>query len=233
LLAGLVAIGGVAGAQSVVINEFVANHTGTDTDEFIELFSSPNTNLQGLTVLHIEGDGTSAGIIDSFYNAGTTNAGGFWTTSFLSNAIENGTITLLLVSGFTATVGTDLDTNNDGSFDITPWSGLLDSVGVWDGGATDWSYTTVRLDPNFDGDPNTVGGASRIPNGLDTNSVSDWRRNDFAGDGLPTFGNTGTTFWPEAFNTPNAMNNAPVPEPASLVALGLGALAFLRRRRRD
>jgi hypothetical protein len=35
----------------------------------------------------------------------------------------------------------------------------------------------------------------------------------------------------EAYNTPDATNTA-VPEPASIAALGIGALALLRRRRK-
>jgi hypothetical protein len=231
LLVAASVFAGVANAQvQAVINEFVANHVGTDTNEYIELFSAPNTNLAGLTVLHIEGDTTGAGLIDSLYNAGTTNAGGFWTTAFLNNGIENGTITLLLVSGFTATTGTDLDTNNDGVFDVTPWSSILDSIAVTDGGAGDFSYGGVTLLPNFDGGTLTVGGASRIPNGIDTNAVGDWMRNDFDGAGIPGF--PGTPVLGEALNTPNA-TNSPVPEPASLAALGLGAIALLRRKRKN
>ncbi len=232
LLIATSALVGTANAQiQAVINEFVANHVGTDTNEYIELFSTPSTNLTGMTLLHIEGDTTGSGLVDSLYNAGITNAGGFWTTAFLNNAIENGTITLLLVTGFTAGVGTDLDTNNDGVFDVTPWSSILDSIAVTDGGAGDFTYGGVTLLPSFDGGTLTVGGASRIPNGIDTNSVGDWMRNDFDGAGIPALG-AGTPVLGEAYNTPNA-TNSPVPEPASLAALGLGALALLRRKRKN
>ncbi|HEY1409526.1 MAG TPA: lamin tail domain-containing protein, partial [Promineifilum sp.] len=90
-----------------VINEFVANHTGTDTTEYIEVFGAANTDLSALTLLHIEGDfsGTATGLIDRVYTVGTTDANGFWTTGFLADNLENGTMSLLLVEGFTGAIG--------------------------------------------------------------------------------------------------------------------------------
>jgi uncharacterized protein len=53
------------------------------------------------------------------------------------------------------------------------------------------------------------GGASRIPNGVDTNTVADWTINDFDGEGLPGF--IGTPAIGEALNTPGALNALPDP----------------------
>lgn len=229
LAAGFV-LAGVASAQfQAVINEFVANHVGTDTNEYVEIFGTANTNMSSLTLLHIEGDTTGAGVIDTVLGIGTTDAGGFWLSPYFGNEFENGTISLLLVSNFTGVDGQDLDTDNDGVFDVTPWSSVLDAIAVSDGGATDFTYGGTTLNPNFDGGTLPVGGASRIPNGVDTNTVVDWMRNDFDGQGIPGF--TGTPVFGEALNTPGTINQA-VPEPASLAALCLGALALLRRRRR-
>jgi len=100
-----------AAAAQPVINEFVANHAGTDTHEFVEVFGAPLTDYSAYTVLQIEGDGTGAGIIDSAHRVGTTDANGFWTTGFVTNGLENGTMTLLLVRNFTGAVGQDLDTD--------------------------------------------------------------------------------------------------------------------------
>ncbi|MEZ5104543.1 MAG: T9SS type A sorting domain-containing protein [Draconibacterium sp.] len=200
----------------VVINEFVANHTGTDTNEFIEVKSSADTDLSEYWLLEIEGDGTSAGTVDEVIQLGTTDANGYWTTGFLNNALENGTLSLLLVKNFTGALSDDLDTDNDGTFDFTPWDEIMDDVAVSDGGASDLTYSSVTLSPFFDGGGFAVGGASRIPDGTDTDSASDWVRNDFDGAGLPGF--TGTFDNGEAINTPGAKNEIVVIiDPISLI----------------
>ena len=212
-----------------LINEFVFNHVGTDTHEFVEIFANPNQNLGTFSILQIEGEGTGIGLVDTIDVVGTTNANGFWTTAFFGNRFENGTLTLLLVSNFTGTLGMDLDTNNDGTLDSTPWGTLDDSIAINDGTAGDITYGNVTLNNNFDGGTLSVGGASRIPNGIESNTTADWMRNDFDGFGLPGF--TGTPVVGEAVNTPNDFNTAAVPEPATIGAMALGALALLRRRR--
>lgn len=207
----------VAAPADPVINEFVFNHTGTDTHEFVEVFGDPSTDYSTLTILQVEGDGSGAGVIDSATPVGTTNASGFWTTTFLTNVLENGTVSLLLVEVFSGTVGMDLDTNNDGILDSTPWSAVVDDVAVSDGGSSDRTYASVVLAPGFDGNPFTPGGASRIPHGTDTDAVSDWLRNDFDGAGLPGF--TGTPEIGEALNTPGGVNEAIIPPPPPVVTI--------------
>jgi hypothetical protein len=202
-----------------VINEFVFNHAGTDTNEYIEVFAAPEVALPvgGYTVLVIEGDGTDAGIIDRVHPVGPFDAAGYWTTGFLTNELENGTQTVLLVSGFTGTGGTDLDTNNDGVLDATPWTAIIDSVAVSDGGASDRTYSPVVLTAANIGAGFTPGGASRIPNGTDTDSVADWRLNDFDGEGLPGF--TGSLSGAEVANTPNASNSPAAVGPGIIVTI--------------
>jgi hypothetical protein len=159
-------------------------------------------------VIQLEGDaGGGLGAIDSVFPVGMTDGGGFWTTTFRTNELENGTMTLLLVQGLAASSGTDLDTDDDGILDLTPWVRVIDAVAVTDGGGSDHVYTSVVLGPGFDGNSLTPGGASRIPNGTDTDSVADWMRNDFDGEGLlPAV--VGTAEPGEALNTPEAVNNA-------------------------
>jgi hypothetical protein len=196
------------GEESVdpVINEFVFNHTGTDTNEYVEIFGEANTDYSSLTILQLEGDGTGAGVVDSAVSVGTTDANGFWTTGFLGNEFENGAVTVLLVAGFSGSEGDDLDTDNDGELDSTPWTQIVDDVAVSDGGASDRTYASTVLDASFDGGSFTVGGASRIPNGTDTDAVGDWVRNDFDLFGIPGF--PGSPAVGEAVNTPGAANVA-------------------------
>jgi predicted extracellular nuclease len=204
--------------MAAVINEFVFNHTGDDTAEFIEVFVT-DAAPRDLTVLVIEGDGDGAGIVDRVYAVGPFDAAGFWTTGFLpENTLENGTQTVLLVTGFSSTAGTDLDTNNDGVFDSTPWTAIIDSVAVTDGGASDRTYSPVVLSAANIGAGFTPGGASRIPNGTDTDAVADWRVNDFEGAGLPGF--TGNVTGDEVANTPGASNDtAATPGPGIIVSV--------------
>jgi len=193
-------------AQDPVINEFVADHTGTDTNEYVEIFGAPNTDYSAYTIVEIEGDSSSGqGLIDDgIFPVGTTDASGLWDTGFQNNIIENGSVTLLLVENFTGAVGNDIDTNDDGVIDVTFWTRIVDTIATSDGGATDQVYGTTDLAPGFDGNSFQPGGASRTPNGTDTDTVGDWSRNDFDGAGLPGF--TGTVDPGEVANTPGELN---------------------------
>lgn len=202
------------GPAGPVINEFSASTTGTDV-EYVEFFGDPSTDYSAYTLLEIEGDSDAAvGTVDEVILLGTTDANGLYLANLPANALENGTITLLLVQGFTGALGNDLDTNNDGSFDVMPWTAVVDAVAVSDGGASDLTYGVPVLGPNYDELSSFApGGASRIPDGFDTDSASDWVRNDFDLAGIP--GNTGSITVGEAYNTPGALNEVYTPPPFS------------------
>jgi len=195
------------GPVELKINEFVFDHVGTDTHEYVEVFGEPLTDYPDHTILQIEGDGTSAGVIDSVHTVGTTDANGIWWTGFLESKFENGTVSLLLVKDFTGNVGDDIDSTNDGVIDNPLWSEIVDSVAVHDGGTSDLTYGSPVLFANYDGlSTYKPGGASRIPDGYDTGATSDWLRNNFNGEGLPEF--SGNVQHGEAYNTPGAPNLA-------------------------
>lgn len=202
----------------LLINEFVLNHVGTDNYEYIEVLGLPNVDYSSVSLLAIEGDsGESPGAIDAVFSMGTTDANGYWDTGFLTDALENGTVTLLMVQSFTGAVGNDIDANDDGTIDTPLWTAVLDDVAVNDGGVNDLVYSTTSLTAAFDGGASAPGGASRIPNGTDTNTIADWMRNDFDGAGIPAL-DPGTPETGEANNTRGAVNTTAVASlPAPLI----------------
>ena len=194
-----------------VINEYSASTTGTDV-EFVEVYGSPSADYSAYTILEVEGDSSSTmGTVDEVIPVGTTDGAGFWLASLAADTLENGSLTLLLVEGFTGSLGQDLDTDNNGVLDVTPWTALVDDVAANDGGAGDLSYSLTVLVANYDGLPYMPGGASRYPDGTDTNTTADWVRNDFDLAGIP--GYAGTIGPGEAYNTPGAPNQIYVAPP--------------------
>ncbi len=158
-----IAIGQAQGA--ILINEVSLNNEGGDNgEEFFELISDTGgaESMAGLTLLVIDGDSTSAGVIDKAFDLSGfstgTNGLFLWRDSalVLSPApdpattlnvvdfvpdIENGSASFVLVSGFTGATGDDLDTDNNGTIDIAlPWASVVDAVGVKDSGASDDIY---------------------------------------------------------------------------------------------
>jgi len=194
------------------INEFSASTTGTDV-EYVEIYGEPDTDYSAYTVLEIEGDTTGSGVVDEVVSLGITDSNGIYLANLLANALENGSLSLLLVKNFTGAFGNDLDTDNDGILDITPWEALIDSVAVNDGGAGDQNYGLPVLTAYYDGLAYAPGGASRIPDGFDTDAATDWVRNDFELAGIPGF--AGTLGPGEALNTPGMPNEIYVAPPES------------------
>ena len=171
---------GSVSIPTVVLNEIGINPPGTDTNfEFFELKGTPSASLAGLTLISIDGDGDGAGAIDeiidlSSFSLGTnglfllrendtttpgaefipTPAAATTKNSLTDINIENGTVTFLIVSGFTGTLNQDLDTNNDGTLDIRPWTVGVDSVALTDAisSSSDRMYAgAARNFPQFAG----------------------------------------------------------------------------------
>ncbi len=186
---------------TAVINEFLFNPAGDDQNEFVEVLSAPFADLSSLWLLQIEGDGGGAGTVDTAINLDAADANGYWWTGFLAGEFENGAVTLLLVEDFTGSEGDDLDIDNDGVLDATPWGRVLDGVATADD-AADRTYAEVTL--------NDVVGASRIPNGTDTDTAADWVENDANLAGIAP-GVSGTPGF--ARNTPLALNEVIVAPP--------------------
>ena len=115
-------------------------------------------SLNGLTFIYIDGDGSNAGNIDIALNLGGLSTGPngifvwsdgntLWnppadpistiqTGQFTNqdgngngNDMENGSATFAVVSGYHGTYNQDLDLDNDGQLDITPWASVISAVG--------------------------------------------------------------------------------------------------------
>jgi predicted extracellular nuclease len=211
--------GDVTEPAAVVINEFSASTTGADV-EYVELLAEAGADLSGYRVLEIEGDfaagaPTVRGVVDEVITFGAPDADGRSLASLNPDTLENGTVSPLLVTGFAGAVGNDLDANDDVVLELPEGVTLVDSIAINDGGSGDLAYGGVSLGVSYDGLAFAPGGASRIPDGTDTNSAGDWVRNDFDLAGIPGF--TGTPVVGEALNTPGAENAVYVKPPAEAV----------------
>lgn len=153
-------------AHDIHINEIRIDQPSTDNDEFFELAGDAGTSLTGLTYLVI-GDGSGgSGVIENvtdlsgqeippsgFFVAaeGTFTLGTADLTTSL-NFENSDNVTHLLVADFTGANGDDLDTDDDGVLDSTPWSVVVDSVALvesFTSGEQVYSTTTVGPDGSF------------------------------------------------------------------------------------
>jgi len=223
-LGALLALVLVSSASAVSINEIRVDQPGSDYDEYFELAGTASESLNDLTYLVI-GDGTGgSGVIecvvdlnglsipaDGYFLAveNTFSLGGVadLTTSFNFENSDN--VSHYLVKDFTGSDGDDLDNDNDGALDTTPWSLVIDSI---------------ALVENLDNPPTNTEwyyGPAIGPNGLEpphqvyryTNGSGPWKMGISDPSG--------------PLDTPGTAN---IPEPATFALLGLGGLMLRRRR---
>lgn len=142
--------------SSPLINEFRTSHINLDnaSNNFIEIHDAPSTSIGNLSLVVIS-ERFAPGVIDFAFNlvesgvAGATDAAGFFLLhddgfNSIRYTIDPGDIessgadffgsasTYLLVDGFHGSQGLDLDDNNDGVLDSTPWSSVIDAVTIDD-----------------------------------------------------------------------------------------------------
>ncbi len=163
---GLAAVAALAAgplAAQVSISEIRIDQPSTDNDEYFELAASPGTDLTGMSYVVI-GDGTGgSGVVEAVVDLSgqAVPGGGFFvaaegtftigTADFTTSLdFENSdNVTHMLVDGFAGAVGNDLDTNDDGTLDSTPWSAVLDCVALIETvGSGDLTYCADSVGPD-------------------------------------------------------------------------------------
>ena len=158
-------------AHAVSINEIRIDQVGADDDEYFELLGSSGESLDDLSYIVI-GDGSiGSGVIESVTDLsghiiGSTGLFLVTESSFsLGNVaanIDNATlsfensdnVTHLLVRGFTGAINDDLDLNNNGLLDSTPWTEIIDSIALIESlpadvvNGTEHVYSSNQVGPN-------------------------------------------------------------------------------------
>jgi uncharacterized protein len=134
----------LAAGEGTTINEIRIDQPEADDDEYFELTGEPGASLDGLTYLVI-GDGTAgSGVIEAVVDltGQSLDSNGFFvaaegtftlgTADLTANLnFENSdNFTHLLVAAFSGANGADLDTDDDGTLDVTPWTEIVDRIAL-------------------------------------------------------------------------------------------------------
>ncbi len=157
------AVGAMPDAQATLeISEIRIDQPGSDVDEYFEL-SGPPGSLDGLTYLVIGDSSAGSGVIEavvdlsahaipgsgyfvaaeSSFSLGTANL----TTSL--NFENNDNVTHMLVRDFSGANGDDLDGDDDGTLDVTPWAEIVDWVSLVETpGSGDHYYSPKTVGPD-------------------------------------------------------------------------------------
>lgn len=160
--AGL-ALVGAAQAQSITINEVRIDQSSTDNDEYFELTGMAGASLDGMTYIVLGDSSLGSGVVESVTDltGSAIGASGFFVAAESTFTIgvadltatldfENSdNVTHMLVSGFTGSIGDDLDTDDDGVLETTPWTAIEDCVAfVENVGSGDQIYCTTTIGPD-------------------------------------------------------------------------------------
>ena len=230
-----------AGA-AVTINEIRIDQPSTDNDEYFELAGDASETLDGLTYLVI-GDGSSeagSGVIEAVVELTgySIPADGYFLVAedddtfgapadleATLNFENDDNVTHMLVSGFTGALDDDLDPDDDGDFDVTPWTGIVDMIALVKNldeppSGTEWWYGTDTLGPDGSYVP---GHAFRYVNG-----TGDWYIGEFdPAGGADTPGTANGPPAPTAVGGAERVIKGATDVPVNLQASGgIGALTY-------
>ena len=158
----------------VRLNEIRSDMAGPDTIEFVEIAGAPGTALDDLTLVVI-GDGTGgSGVVERVRslvgvvmpadgtllignpatNPDVGNGAGASGANLNNDWIENSdNLTFFLVRGWTGAAAADLDTNDDGTLDSTPWVEVVDGIALVESATTpplgtEYAYGANRIGPD-------------------------------------------------------------------------------------
>lgn len=152
---------------TATINEVRIDQGGADNDEYFELIGAGSSSLDGLTYLVIGDGAAGSGVIenvtdltgqsipgDGFFVAAEGDTFTLATEDYSTtlNFENSDNVTHMLVSNFTGANGDDLDSDDDGVLDTTPWTAVVDCIGLVETvGSGDEIYcgTTVGPDGSF------------------------------------------------------------------------------------
>lgn len=135
--------------ENLRLNEIRIDQPSADNDEYFELKGTPGQSLNGITLI-VLGDGTGgSGTIEavvSLHGSVVPADGHFLcveptftlappaqrdlVVNDLLNFENSDNVTFVLVTNFYGSLDQDLDTNNDGVLDVTPWTAVVDAVGL-------------------------------------------------------------------------------------------------------
>ncbi len=184
---------------TTVINEVVINPLGAGSGGYIELLSDPGGSLDGLSLLIVDGNVGSEGVVQNAIEldnvalgtngllmiTGLTTTGEFFVVGPTGALIRTDlvladqSLSLLLVEGTAPTTGEDVDPDDDGQLDLPDGSTLVDAVGQLDGDPSDLVYGGVAL--SLDG-PGVPDAASRRFDAAEPLSTDSWFFGDLASD---------------------------------------------------
>ena len=127
---------------AITLNEIRRDQPGADDDEYVELAGPAGASLDGYSLVILgDGGGSDRGVIEEIVELAGNSIpeDGYFLMGELTLAtadlevnlnLENSdSVTYLLVQGVPGTPGEDLDADNDGTLDTTPWSEVADAVG--------------------------------------------------------------------------------------------------------